>query len=229
MDWLEEIGTFSFACSTMTNLSLLKAEAMSVNENIDDQSHIVPHILEFYNDFYEQQMMVYDTLFYMPDDLAMIDASNYNLYYPIGDQARLYTEQTIPTTETTKTFIPSVRPNQCQHPKHQVYATLFNASQSTMTPRRGRPPKGSKPTDCSELAQLKRLPKRLESVVGVSEIYVCLTCLRRTDDDVEYNTSPKYIPPMCGRAGRGRRSTTTWKLQITVMYLCRTTIIVHVM
>lgn len=89
-------------------------------------------------------------------------------------------------------------------------------------PRRGRPPKGSKSTEFlfstspiispsssvfgSSLHQaqgyypiveltVRPLPKRLEAVVGKSNIKVCLTCLKRSDTDQEYLSSKLYIGP----------------------------------
>lgn len=170
----------------------------------DDQTHILPHLLEFYNDLYDPQLLVYDTLMYIPDELSFIDPSTCNPYYSLGEQARLFPEQQIVNGGTKKTSKPVFKPSQCEHPKHPVYAMLASAAQSTVIPRRGRPPKGSKAIDCSEMAQLKRLPKRLEPVVGVQDIHVCLTCLRRSDEDVDYNTNPNYIPPTCGRSGRSK-------------------------
>ncbi|KAH8551521.1 hypothetical protein BGW37DRAFT_410953, partial [Umbelopsis sp. PMI_123] len=104
-------------------------------------------------------------------------------------------EQKLVNTGTKKNPKWIVKPSQCEHPKHQIYAALVNASQSTAIPRRGRPPKGSKSTDLTEMAQLKRLPKRLEPVVGIQDAHVCLTCLRHSDDDCEYHMNPNYIPP----------------------------------
>jgi hypothetical protein len=190
----------------MADISQALNDSVSLKETEDDQSYIAPHFLQFYNDFYDQQLLVYDTLLYLPEQLSYIDPSDYDQCYPLGEQARLYPEQLIPSKGSKKTTKPIIKPNQCQHPKHQVYAMLVNASQFTVTPRRGRPPKGSKAMDFSETAQLKRLPKRLEPVVGVQDIHVCLTCLRRSDDDIEYNTNPIYIPPTCGRRKRCQSS-----------------------
>jgi hypothetical protein len=86
-------------------------------------------------------------------------------------------------------------------------------------PRRGRPPKGSKTTEFQfptspilfkgsngssrfdlspypivELT-VRPLPKRLEAVVGKSNIKVCLTCLKRSDTDSDYLKDHRYVGP----------------------------------
>ncbi|CAO3675142.1 unnamed protein product [Umbelopsis ramanniana] len=150
-------------------------------DNEDDGNMLAPNFLELYNEFYGQQMLIYDRAWGMPEELPLMTPSDCHVYYPVVDQTKLYPEQAL------------------------VNAALVNAAQSTVVPRRGRPPKGSKPTDVTETAQLKRLPKRLEPVVGVQDAHVCLTCLRRTDDDFEYHMNPDYVPPTCGsRAGRSK-------------------------
>ncbi|KAI9268909.1 hypothetical protein BDA99DRAFT_502967 [Phascolomyces articulosus] len=111
----------------------------------------------------------------------------------------------------------------CQHPKHIDYreensintscsssppqcamkaASLSSSSSTTMTPRRGRPPKGTKAIDKKGVEEgyiwamtVRPLPKRLEAVVGQVNIKVCLTCLKRSDLDQEYLTHPAYIGP----------------------------------
>ncbi|KAI9308841.1 hypothetical protein BJ944DRAFT_246228 [Cunninghamella echinulata] len=69
-------------------------------------------------------------------------------------------------------------------------------------PRRGRPPKGFKsngvPMDsqyCHITMTIRSLPKRLEPVVGKKNIFVCLTCLKKTDTDLDYLINPLYIGP----------------------------------
>lgn len=105
----------------------------------------------------------------------------------------------------------------CDHPKHVIYrqekytlmpatATADETSAMKTVPRRGRPPKGSKPSEVDEFPvspvnypivelTVRPLPKRLERVVGKSNIKVCLTCLKRSDTDEEYINSNLYIPP----------------------------------
>lgn len=105
----------------------------------------------------------------------------------------------------------------CEHPKHVMYrqekytlmpatATADETSAMKTVPRRGRPPKGSKPSELDETLALpvhypiveltvRPLPKRLERVVGKSNIKVCLTCLKRSDTDEEYINCNLYIPP----------------------------------
>ncbi|CAO3618105.1 unnamed protein product [Cunninghamella blakesleeana] len=77
---------------------------------------------------------------------------------------------------------------------------MIKATQSI--PRRGRPPKGFKSNGVPINNQyshitmtIRSLPKRLEPVVGKKNIFVCLTCLKRTDLDWDYLTSPLYIGP----------------------------------
>lgn len=108
---------------------------------------------------------------------------------------------------------------QCEHPKHVLYRrekhTLMPPSETNSAmktvPRRGRPPKGSKTTEflfsTSPVDQgenqfypivelsVRPLPKRLETVVGKSNIKVCLTCLKRSDVDEEYIHHEAYIGP----------------------------------
>lgn len=115
----------------------------------------------------------------------------------------------------------------CEHPKHILYrqenytlmsstSTAHETSFIKTIPRRGRPPKGSKPSDVMDTRitqypvmpssspvkfypivelTVRPLPKRLEKVVGKSNIKVCLTCLKRSDTDLEYVHSKLYIPP----------------------------------
>jgi hypothetical protein len=101
---------------------------------------------------------------------------------------------------------------QCEHPKHVYYRQEKPAGNNTKkaaaTPRRGRPPKGTKsseylfstsPTEhpyypIVELS-VRPLPKRLEAVVGKSNIKVCLTCLKRSDLDQDYIQDKAYIGP----------------------------------
>lgn len=108
---------------------------------------------------------------------------------------------------------------QCEHPKHVLYrrekhtlmpSSEINSAMKTV-PRRGRPPKGSKTTEflfsTSPVNQgenqfypivelsVRPLPKRLEPVVGKSNIKVCLTCLKRSDVDEEYIHHEAYIGP----------------------------------
>ncbi|KAI9475618.1 MAG: hypothetical protein EXX96DRAFT_573955 [Benjaminiella poitrasii] len=118
----------------------------------------------------------------------------------------------------------------CEHPKHVLYRqerhVVVSSQQGTgssdvssimkATPRRGRPPKGSKATDfiysssasgftsgfayqdhyypIVELT-VRPLPKRLEAVVGKSNIKVCLTCLKRSDLDPDYLNDKAYVGP----------------------------------
>lgn len=106
---------------------------------------------------------------------------------------------------------------QCEHPKHVLYRqekyTLMPPTETSSVmktiPRRGRPPKGSKateflfstsPVESGENYQIvelsvRPLPKRLEAVVGKSNIKVCLTCLKRSDLDEEYIRDKAYIGP----------------------------------
>lgn len=118
----------------------------------------------------------------------------------------------------------------CQHPKHVSYRSdtpgyqaLSTATAAmtttTTTPRRGRPPKGTKPIDRKRLVTddasssvltgesslypgsllckmtIRPLPKRLEAVVGRKDIRVCLTCLKKSDADLEYLGHPAYRAP----------------------------------
>jgi hypothetical protein len=85
-------------------------------------------------------------------------------------------------------------------------------------PRRGRPPKGSKTTELYPLSPsiskdnnnggfdlsypypiveltVRPLPRRLEAVVGRSNVKVCLTCLKRSDTDPDYLKDRRYIGP----------------------------------
>lgn len=112
----------------------------------------------------------------------------------------------------------------CQHPKHLSYrseAPTHQLSTTAATPRRGRPPKGTKPTDKKQLnvdasssAQstdsphfdllqckmtIRPLPKRLEAVVGQKDIRVCLTCLKKSDVDLDYLNHPAYRAPQTHR------------------------------
>lgn len=121
----------------------------------------------------------------------------------------------------------NTRVGYCEHPKHELYRHpdyqsfpsrpeptcrqtrcrqlcddhhfLLHHQESPVTPRRGRPPKGTKPLDLTHplgIAMTTRpLPKRLEAVVGGSNIHVCLTCLKRSDLDTEYLTHPAYLGP----------------------------------
>ncbi|KAI9276635.1 hypothetical protein BC943DRAFT_364302 [Umbelopsis sp. AD052] len=181
------------------------AEPASRSDSKDTGNLVTPNLLELYNEFYDQQMLIYDPVWCMPEDLTLMNPSDYHVCYPVADQTKLYPEQALINAGTKKNPKWIIKPNHCQHPKHPIYAALVNAAQSTVVPRRGRPPKGSKPTDITETAQLKRLPKRLEPVVGIQDAHVCLTCLRRSDDDFEYHMNPDYVPPTCGgRAGRSK-------------------------
>ena len=90
----------------------------------------------------------------------------------------------------------------CQHPKHLDYREEKNPTMMPPTPRRGRPPKGTKAIDKKTAREghvwamtVRPLPKRLEKVVGQSNIKVCLTCLKRSDLDHEYLVHPAYIGP----------------------------------
>jgi hypothetical protein len=169
----------AFLCY-LVNISMLNTDTVSTNEVADEHEYIGPHILGLYNDFYDQQMMAYDTFLQFPEAYSVIDTSQYDLYYPMMDSLYMgpaisaegltYIEEPIATMRLEKQTKPVALTTQCQHPKHDSYAMLANASLSTVTPRRGRPPKGSKTTDCYEMAQLKRLPKRLEPVVGRQDI-----------------------------------------------------------
>lgn len=120
-----------------------------------------------------------------------------------------------PLKSTNKKNVSSVsKLGHCEHPKHVAYRqeryTLASSeSESSFLktiPRRGRPPKGSKPMNQSESAKEKQnyrlvaltvrpLPKRLEPVVGKSNIKVCLTCLKKSDTDPEYLSSKNYVGP----------------------------------
>lgn len=100
----------------------------------------------------------------------------------------------------------------CAHPKHIIYRqekyTLLKPTASAdeklvlkALPRRGRPPKGSKAVEFETVSSpiveltVRPLPKRLEKVVGKSNIKVCLTCLKRSDTDPDYVSDKKYIGP----------------------------------
>lgn len=97
------------------------------------------------------------------------------------------------------------RMGQCEHPKHIMYrqdkyttAPSKEASRMKTVPRRGRPPKGYiSPTALPMIVKLtvRPLPKRLEKVVGKSNIKVCLTCLKRSDVDPDYVNHHAYIGP----------------------------------
>ncbi|ORZ19616.1 hypothetical protein BCR42DRAFT_489529 [Absidia repens] len=109
------------------------------------------------------------------------------------------------------------------HNQQEEASSSANASIAA-TPRRGRPPKGTKPSErlsyCSPIdlslaidhhfnnednnsssiynhiaMTIRPLPKRLESVVGKANIHVCLTCLKRSDMDFDYLMNPAYIGP----------------------------------
>ncbi|KAJ8661282.1 hypothetical protein O0I10_003032 [Lichtheimia ornata] len=110
-------------------------------------------------------------------------------------------ESRLPTPTTscvpvigTKRKTSNARMGYCEHPKH----VLYRQEPFTLgaTPRRGRPPKGTKASDlvCPPLT-VRPLPRRLEMVVGKKNICVCLTCLKRTDLDTEYIVHPAYIGP----------------------------------
>ncbi|KAG2231572.1 hypothetical protein INT48_002988 [Thamnidium elegans] len=104
------------------------------------------------------------------------------------------------------------RIGKCEHPKHVIYRqekyTLLKPTASAdeksvlkALPRRGRPPKGSKAVEFERVSYpiveltVRPLPKRLERVVGKSNIKVCLTCLKRSDTDPDYVTNEKYVGP----------------------------------
>lgn len=97
-------------------------------------------------------------------------------------------------------------------------------------PRRGRPPKGTRAIDLQTISMVRAsssdvpaesnclpllsfpwkmtvrpLPKRLEDVVGCEHIRVCLTCLKRSDQDPEYLNHPRYIGPTQKPAAVSRR------------------------
>ncbi|CEP16539.1 hypothetical protein [Parasitella parasitica] len=106
-------------------------------------------------------------------------------------------------------------------PADETFSSAFIQS----IPRRGRPPKGSKSTEfiystsplnnfaydepvveppyanatlpyypMVELT-VRPLPKRLEAVVGKTNIKVCLTCLKRSDMDPAYLQDVAYVGP----------------------------------
>ncbi|KAI9334621.1 hypothetical protein BD770DRAFT_332739 [Pilaira anomala] len=128
---------------------------------------------------------------------------------------------TLPTSKNKSTNIvkkTNSLPNKigrCEHPKHIIYRQekyILLASTATpdeklvmkAIPRRGRPPKGSKSTEIEAISPVnypiveltvRPLPKRLEKVVGKSNIKVCLTCLKRSDTDPDYITDIKYVGP----------------------------------
>ncbi|KAI9015764.1 hypothetical protein CLU79DRAFT_837881 [Phycomyces nitens] len=83
----------------------------------------------------------------------------------------------------------------CQHPKHAYYRIHGLHPHPPSTPRRGRPPKGVASVPSQHIMTVRPLPKRLEQVVGESNIKVCLTCLKRSDLDQEYISNPLYIGP----------------------------------
>ncbi|ORZ00223.1 hypothetical protein BCR43DRAFT_133656 [Syncephalastrum racemosum] len=101
-------------------------------------------------------------------------------------------------------------------------------------PRRGRPPKGTRAIDLQTINMTKTgcpsvsggsdcppsiafpwkmtvrpLPKRLEAVVGCEQIRVCLTCLKRSDQDPEYLSHPKYVRPVQKPATISRKYSNT--------------------
>ncbi|KAF7725819.1 hypothetical protein EC973_009242 [Apophysomyces ossiformis] len=95
----------------------------------------------------------------------------------------------------------------CKHPKHTVYRQL--PTKQLSTPRRGRPPKGTKAaelhlskTPLTLEMTVRPLPKRLEPVVGQKDIRVCLTCLKRTDMDPAYTSHPFYVKPQAAKQRR---------------------------
>lgn len=100
----------------------------------------------------------------------------------------------VPVIGGAKRKTSNARMGYCEHPKH----FLYRQEPFTLgaTPRRGRPPKGTKASDivCPPLT-VRPLPRRLEMVVGKKNICVCLTCLKRTDLDAEYLVHPAYIGP----------------------------------
>ncbi|KAI9494464.1 hypothetical protein BDB00DRAFT_818149 [Zychaea mexicana] len=100
----------------------------------------------------------------------------------------------------------NARMGYCQHPKHLNYREENNSAvtctKAALTPRRGRPPKGTKAIDKKAVKEgyvwamtVRPLPKRLEAVVGYANIKVCLTCLKRSDTDLEYLAHPAYVGP----------------------------------
>ncbi|KAI8074420.1 hypothetical protein BC940DRAFT_315041 [Gongronella butleri] len=91
----------------------------------------------------------------------------------------------------------------CEHPQHYDYRQSSGgdwpstgASGSSMAtsatpikahlPRRGRPPKGMRAANRQlglhdVIMTTRPLPRRLAAVVGLPNLYVCLTCLKRSD------------------------------------------------
>ncbi|KAI8076748.1 uncharacterized protein BX664DRAFT_318483 [Halteromyces radiatus] len=117
-----------------------------------------------------------------------------------------------PTPSTPPVKKRNTRVGYCEHPKHVFYRQYPHQRKEEdkkwdgvmRTPRRGRPPKGTTSTDCHlslyQIAMTTRpLPKRLEAVVGYSNIHVCLTCLKRSDMDLDYLMHPAYIGPQTTR------------------------------
>lgn len=108
-----------------------------------------------------------------------------------------------------KKRISNARIGYCQHPKHMFYRQEQHESSDNAianTPRRGRPPKGTKAIEkkqwmdafCQPVAwamTVRPLPRRLENVVGLKDIRVCLTCLKRSDTDPQYLKHPAYVAP----------------------------------
>ncbi|ORX54360.1 hypothetical protein DM01DRAFT_326585 [Hesseltinella vesiculosa] len=87
----------------------------------------------------------------------------------------------------------------CQHPKHFFYRVSSAQTLPAGLPRRGRPPKGTKGSEQHVshpiLMTTRPLPKRLAAVVGQSNLFVCLTCLKRSDVDLDYLGHPLYVGP----------------------------------
>ncbi|RUS17706.1 hypothetical protein BC938DRAFT_476181 [Jimgerdemannia flammicorona] len=82
---------------------------------------------------------------------------------------------------------------------------------NSTVPRRGRPPKGSKPTEMIDGKQyvppqnLVPCPKRLMDVLGlVDGNRICNTCKRRSDLDEEYLSDPRYTAPKRMKDKRAR-------------------------
>ncbi|KAI9321519.1 hypothetical protein BX666DRAFT_2118333 [Dichotomocladium elegans] len=115
-----------------------------------------------------------------------------------GDGGSSSSSSTMAEPRTRRKTASNARLGYCQHPKHQMYRLDASMTGSPLgaTPRRGRPPKGSKASDLIVPAlTIRPLPKRLEKVVGFKDICVCLTCLKRTDLDREYLSNPAYVGP----------------------------------
>lgn len=145
-----------------------------------------------------------------------------NMIEPL-EQPTATTSATMITTTKTKPSVVKksssiqTKIGRCEHPKHVIYrqekytlmpstATADETSVMKTVPRRGRPPKGSKLSELDEFPvspvnypivelTVRPLPKRLEKVVGKSNIKVCLTCLKRSDSDDDYINCELYIPP----------------------------------